>query len=247
MGKHTTDLDLRSATDRATFESLLAEADIFVDGYGFNQLSELTKKRGRGYVYVSENCFGYNKFIDRPGWQQIADCVSGVAWAQGNFMGLDEPCIPPFPMSDYGTGLMGAIATFHALNARATEGGSWHAKVCLVDYDDFLFRLQPYPEEIQTEIRKKFTGPFFDLRHADSTDVFSGRALETMKKAVPRLFEGEDEWSQTWWSEGFNAKVKAIKPVSNVEGIRMGYERATRPNGFDAATWESWEEVKPLK
>ncbi|TDZ41528.1 hypothetical protein CTRI78_v009569 [Colletotrichum trifolii] len=72
----------------------------------------LARERGRGIVYVSENCFGHRgEWSARPGWQQqIADCVSGVAWEQGRFMGLDEPVVPPFPMSDYGTGCLGAVA-----------------------------------------------------------------------------------------------------------------------------------------
>lgn len=101
MGKHTAALNLRLSSDRAIFESLLAEADVLVDGYrhgalerlsyGIKMVKEMASKRGKGMVYVSENCFGYGKWADRPGWQQIADCVSGVAWEQGKFMGLTEP------------------------------------------------------------------------------------------------------------------------------------------------------------
>jgi crotonobetainyl-CoA:carnitine CoA-transferase CaiB-like acyl-CoA transferase len=113
-GKHTCDLDLKSPSDRQTFEELLQSADVVLDGYrpgsldrlgyGPTQIVELIKGRGKGIVYVSEDCFGYQgPWACRPGWQQIADCVTGVAWAQGEFMGLDEPVVPPFPMSDYGT------------------------------------------------------------------------------------------------------------------------------------------------
>ena len=104
LGKHTTNLDLRNATDRKTFEGLLQEADVVFDGYrlgaldrlgyGPKQILELTKSRGRGIVYVAENCFGHvGPWASRPGWQQIADCATGVAWEQGWFMGLDEPVV----------------------------------------------------------------------------------------------------------------------------------------------------------
>lgn len=87
MGKHTTELDLKSAGGRQIFESLLQDADIVVDGYrpdaleklgyGAKALSEMAKKRGKGIVYVNENCFGYEgEWAGRAGWQQIADCVS---------------------------------------------------------------------------------------------------------------------------------------------------------------------------
>lgn len=87
MGKHAAELDLKSPEGRKRFEELVAEADIVVDGYrphaieklGFGPkfLSELAAKRGKGFVYVNVNCFGYEgEWAHRPGWQQIADCVS---------------------------------------------------------------------------------------------------------------------------------------------------------------------------
>lgn len=87
MGKHATDLDLKTQRGRAIFESLLANADIIVDGYrpgaleklgyGPKALADMAAKRGKGIVYVNENCFGYHgDWAGRPGWQQIADCVS---------------------------------------------------------------------------------------------------------------------------------------------------------------------------
>lgn len=113
IGKHAAELDLKTASGREQFEQLLETADVVVDGYrpgaiarlgyGPEQLKSFAEKRGRGFVYVSENCFGYDgEWADRPGWQQIADCVSGLAWAQGRALGREEPVIPPFPMSDYG-------------------------------------------------------------------------------------------------------------------------------------------------
>lgn len=86
MGKHATDLDLKTPEGRAKFEELIADADVVLDGYrpgaiaklgyGTEYLQGLAKKRGYGVVYVNENCFGYQgEWAHRPGWQQIADCV----------------------------------------------------------------------------------------------------------------------------------------------------------------------------
>lgn len=138
---------------------MLEDVDVVVDGYrpdaltrlgyGPSQLTALAKKRGKGIVYVNENCFGYRgEWAYRPGWQQIADCVSGIAWAQGLAMGIGEPMVPPFPMSDYGTGIMGAIAALTGIYKRATIGGSWWGGASLVAYDIYLFRLGMYPQDI---------------------------------------------------------------------------------------------------
>lgn len=87
MGKHATDLDLKTPEGKEVFEKLLEDVDVVVDGYrpgaleklgyGAKALSELAVRRGKGIVYVNENCFGYEgEWAHRPGWQQIADCVS---------------------------------------------------------------------------------------------------------------------------------------------------------------------------
>ena len=67
MGKHTTDIDLKSPEGRKVFEKLLDDVDIIVDGYrpgafeklgyGPQALAEMGKKRGKGIIYVNENCF----------------------------------------------------------------------------------------------------------------------------------------------------------------------------------------------
>lgn len=87
MGKLAADLDLKTETGRKEFEKLLDDVDVIVDGYrpgaldklgyGAEAMAALAKKRGKGIVYVNENCFGYEgEWADRAGWQQIADCVS---------------------------------------------------------------------------------------------------------------------------------------------------------------------------
>ena len=76
-------------------------------------------------------------------------------------------------------------------------------------------------------------------------------ALKGMRAVVPGLFEGE-ECGGRWRSAGYGAvqwkeavEVRCVKPRSNVEGLVLGYSRATRPNGTDEATWEGWEEERP--
>lgn len=250
LGKHAADLDLHNPTDRKTFEALLQEADVVLDGYrpgslerlgyGPKQVVELTKGRGRGIVYVAEDCFGHTgEWAERPGWQQIADCVTGVAWLQGRMMGLDEPVIPPFPMSDYGTGCMGTIAALVGLWNRAKHGGSWHGTTSLCQYDIFLLGLGTYAEELQEELKRTHDKEFFALRHSDSVDEVGRRALKTMQRVHPELFE--DEHFHRAWSEKYNAEIKFVKPVADIEGTWNGFLRCSRPNGSDPASWEGWE------
>lgn len=142
---------------------------------------------------------------------------------------------------------MGAISALIGLYHRATKGGSYHAKVCLVQYDNLLFKLGMYPQDVQNQLREKFAGPYFDLRHNDHTDVFSGAALATLKEVAPELLDNEDEFTETWWSEGYNADVKVVGQVADIEGVETGYYRGSRPNGSDAPSWAGWEFDQPSK
>ncbi|KAB5558590.1 CoA-transferase family III [Coniochaeta sp. 2T2.1] len=291
-GKHTTHLDLKVPHDRAIFDALLAEADVLIDGYrpgaleklgyGPHHLSSLARRRGKGFVYVAEDCFGttthkptsngttpnnnhhhYTRspadLSHRPGWQQIADCATGVAWAQGAFMSLSEPVVPPFPMSDYGTGALGAAAALTGLYNRATQGGSWACRTSLCQYDVFLLKLGAYPEDVQRRIRLAhgFSGGsgdkekggggevpkggsgFFGLRHGDSVDEVGRRALRSMRRNGSAVFaEGMMMEAR---SRGFGGVVRWPREAVRVGGVKVGFVRAGRPNGFDEATWEGWE------
>ena len=209
-------------------------------GYGPQQIVKLLEGRGKGIVYVSEDCFGYQgEWAGRPGWQQIADCVTGVAWAQGEFMGLKEPVVPPFPMSDYGTGCMGAIAALTGLFRRAKEGGSWVGRTSLSQHDIFLLQLGLYDRDVQEQIRQDHDKDFFDLRHSDSVDEVGYRALKSMKRAHPELFD--ERLMQKAWSKCFEEEIRWCRSPVTIGGLRVGFDRASRPNGYDQATWEDWE------
>ncbi|OTB08589.1 hypothetical protein M426DRAFT_71014 [Hypoxylon sp. CI-4A] len=258
VGKHTTSLHLKDPHDVATFETLLETADVIIDGYrpgviaklGYSpeSLAAKAERRGRGIVYVSEDCFGGTEkgaeWAGRPGWQQIADCVTGVAWEQGRFMGLNEPVVPPFPMSDYGTGCVGTIAALSGIYRRATQGGSWVCRTSLSQYDLFLFSLGKYPDAVQAQLRRKHSDHFFELHHNDSVDEISQRALASMKRLHPILFERHT--MQSAYSKAYDGRVNWPKEPLEVDGIKIGHVRPTRPNGYDKPTWEDWERDETL-
>ncbi|KAB5540451.1 CAIB/BAIF family protein [Coniochaeta sp. 2T2.1] len=253
MGKHAAEIDLKTPEGREVFEKLLDQADVVLDGYrpgaieklgyGPQALVQRGIKRGKGYVYVNENCFGYEgEWAYRPGWQQIADCVTGIAWAQGAFMGLDEPVIPPFPISDYGTGVMGAIAALTALHHRATKGGSYHGKVSLIQYDLLLFRAGQYDEATRQALLAQQDEEFFKLRHNHSVDQISGTVLKRMKELYPGFFGDKSPYKETWHSAGYDATVSVVKSVAKIEGVCNSFTRASRPNGTDKPLWNFEDE-----
>ncbi|KAK7951726.1 uncharacterized protein PG986_007454 [Apiospora aurea] len=259
-GKHATSLHLKDPRDRATFEDLLTTADVVIDGYRPGVLASLgyspeslaakAQERGRGIVYVAEDCFGGSGipgalWSHRPGWQQIADCATGVAWEQGWFMGLEEPVVPPFPISDYATGILGTIAALAALHRRAVSGGSWIARTSLAQYDLYLLHaLGPYPLEIQEHLWDTHDHNFFELRHSDSVDEVSARALRSMKRLYPELFR--EGMLHKAFSPGFGGEVAWPKEPLRVTGVTIGHVRPTRPNGYDVPSWDGWERDESL-
>lgn len=152
-------------------------------------------------------------------------------------MGLQEPVVPPFPISDYGTGCMGAIAGLTGLYHRSTEGGSWHGKVSLMEYDLLLFAVGLYDTAMQDQLRKTQGPDFFALRHHDSVDRIGTTTLNGMKKRFPDLFDAS-KYLETWYAQAYDAELKVVKPVAEIEGLDKTFQRASRYNGFDQPSWD---------
>lgn len=267
-GKQCISLDLGVSEDRTKFEKLLEDADVVIDGYrpgsldkwgcGASGLAERAETRGKGYVYVAEDCFGgtddikgrHAEWAHRRGWQQIADCVTGVAWEQGKFMNKDEPVIPPFPMSDYGTGALGCVAALVGLYNRTTKGGSWACRTSLVQYDLFLLSLGVHSDDVQKHLREKHSEEFFEIRYHDSVDRVGQEALKSINRVHSNPFDDES-LMQTALSMGFGgaggADIRWPREAVEIGGLDIGHVRVTRANGDDDDEgWEGWERDKEL-
>lgn len=100
-GKRDTNLDLKTEEGRRIFSVLVKDADILVDGcrpgalerLGFD--SESLRRLSPSLIYMRENCYGFKgPLAHRSGWQQISDCVVGLSYLEGKFLGLQEPVVP---------------------------------------------------------------------------------------------------------------------------------------------------------
>lgn len=152
-------------------------------------------------------------------------------------MGLDEPVVPPFPISDYGTGCMGAITALLGLYHRATKGGSWHGKASLLQYDLLLFKVGLLPAEEQEKLRSWVGPDFLSLRHGNSVDQISGTALRRMREVVPE-FTLNKKYLDHWYSNAYKHDVEAVLPVVEIEGLDISFKRSSRPNGSDQPSWD---------
>jgi crotonobetainyl-CoA:carnitine CoA-transferase CaiB-like acyl-CoA transferase len=134
-GKRSCHLDLEVAGDAERLRALAAGADVFSQGYRGGALArrgfgpeELAERRP-GLVYVTINCYGdAGPWQARPGWEQLAQSVSGIAAAQGP---PGHPELLAAAACDYTTGYLAALGTMAALWRRSHEGGSYHVRVSL--------------------------------------------------------------------------------------------------------------------
>lgn len=100
-GKRDAHVDLKTEEGKKAFAELVKGADVLVDGYRPGVLERLgftsagLREINPRLVYARENCYGFKgPLAHRSGWQQISDCLVGISWLQGKFMGLDEPVVP---------------------------------------------------------------------------------------------------------------------------------------------------------
>ncbi len=143
-GKRQIYIDLNDEAQAETLRGLVREADVFSQGFRMGALArrglspEQLAKLRPGIVYVSENCYGNGgPWGERPGWEQLAQTVTGVAAVQGG----DVPHLTPAAQNDYTTGYFAAMGAMEALYRRATEGGSWHVRVSLSQTSMWYHRL----------------------------------------------------------------------------------------------------------
>ena len=142
-GKRSCFLDLTQADERLQLQQLIEGADVFSQGYRPGAMQKLGLSPAQlaeirpGIIYTSMNCYGYEgPFMNRAGWEQLAQTVTGIAHEQGE----DRPALLPAAACDYTTGYMAAYGTLLALAMRARTGGSYHVRASLCQSGMFLQR-----------------------------------------------------------------------------------------------------------
>jgi hypothetical protein len=135
VGMRSTILD-GSKEDRAKFDRLLKDADVFfsnrrpgyLERYGFTA-EELSQKKP-GLIHAKVVLHGeQGPWSNRVGFDEIGAAVSGVFSIEGT---PTQPKTPPIiPICDNVVGWLGTIGILAALRRRAVEGGSYRVVVSL--------------------------------------------------------------------------------------------------------------------
>ncbi|TVY69867.1 Succinyl-CoA--L-malate CoA-transferase beta subunit [Fusarium oxysporum f. sp. cubense] len=252
-GVRTVDVDLAKEDEVKQLLRLVTDADVFIQGYrpgviakkglSLDNLLEIAGKRGKGIVYVEENCYGPDgPMAQRPGWQQIADAACGCSYVIGRSLGhKDGTCVlPALPVPDMLTGLIGCIGIMMAIRDRARQGGSYHVFASLMAAA--ALHLSPevglYSPEVVQGCKQKFgwddTSP--DLFVLELLDV----VLKAWAKAMPKYF-GEDSPCMCTL-RGDWGEFQVLKPVVQLSDANASpyFSAAPEPNCYCDSAAMAW-------
>jgi crotonobetainyl-CoA:carnitine CoA-transferase CaiB-like acyl-CoA transferase len=169
-GKVTSFVELKSEQGRDKLRELLAEADIFSQGYRPRALAALGFSPGDaarispGIVYVSLSAYGHaGPWAERRGYDSLVQTATGFNHAEGQAAGVEGPKELPAQMLDHATGYLMAFGAMMAKARQAREGGSWHVRVSLAQTGRWLWNLGRVADGFKTEdLKGDAVAPFVE-------------------------------------------------------------------------------------
>ena len=152
-GKLSAQIDLREAGGRAQLKSLLASAQVLLQGYrpgalAARGLDPLSLAQARpGIVVASLSAYGgVGPWAERRGFDSLVQTATGFNLAEAEAAGSASPKALPMQILDYSAGHLLAFGIQAALWRQATQGGSWQVQVSLVDVGHWLRSLGRLPD-----------------------------------------------------------------------------------------------------
>jgi crotonobetainyl-CoA:carnitine CoA-transferase CaiB-like acyl-CoA transferase len=184
-GKLSAFLDLKRDEGRTGLKELLAEADIFSQGYrpralaGLGFSPEEAARINPGIIYVSLSAYGHvGPWAERRGFDSLVQTATGFNQAEGQAAGVDGPKELPAQILDHATGYLMAFGAMMAKARQSREGGSWHVRVSLAQTGRWIWNFGRMAdglatEDLKGEAVKPFVepaqsgfGPLQAIRHA---------------------------------------------------------------------------------
>jgi crotonobetainyl-CoA:carnitine CoA-transferase CaiB-like acyl-CoA transferase len=208
-GKLTSFAELRSEQGQSALRDLLAEADIFSQGYrpralaGLGFSPEDAARINPGIVYVSLSAYGHaGPWAERRGFDSLVQTATGFNHAEGQAAGVEGPKELPAQMLDHATGYLMAFGAMMARARQAREGGSWHVRVSLAQTGRWLWNLGRVADGLKTEdLKGDAVTPFIEevasgfgpLRAVSHSAVLSKTPAFWARPAMP-LGSHKPQW-----------------------------------------------------
>jgi crotonobetainyl-CoA:carnitine CoA-transferase CaiB-like acyl-CoA transferase len=152
LGKRCARLDLRAPEGRATFEALLRDAHVFVNGYRPGALDGLgydaaTRRRlSPGLIDVCLDAYGWTgPWSTRRGFDSLVQMSTGIAAAGMRWRNAEEPVPLPAQALDHATGYLVAAAVVRGVTQRLANASGLEARLSLARTAKFLTDAQASP------------------------------------------------------------------------------------------------------
>jgi crotonobetainyl-CoA:carnitine CoA-transferase CaiB-like acyl-CoA transferase len=174
-GKRSVVLDLTLMQDRATFDALLATADVFVENFRDGQLGkqginvETLRKKYPELVIAGHKGFLSGPYEHRPALDEVVQMMTGLAMMTGS---LEQPKRVGSSVNDIMGGMFGVIGILAALLERQKTGLGKNIRVGL--FENCLFMVAQHM--VQYDITAVPSVPMPDRVHAwPIYDIFNTR------------------------------------------------------------------------
>jgi crotonobetainyl-CoA:carnitine CoA-transferase CaiB-like acyl-CoA transferase len=200
-GKLTSFVELKSEAGQRSLRDLLAQADIFSQGYRPRALAELgfspldAARISPGIVYVSLSAYGHaGPWAERRGFDSLVQTATGFNHAEGRAAGVEGPKELPAQMLDHATGYLMAFGAMMAKARQSQEGGSWHVRVSLAQTGRWLWNLGRVADGFKTtDLKADEISPFIEatpsgfgpLRSVSHSAVLSKTPAFWARQAMP--------------------------------------------------------------
>ena len=157
-GKLSSFVELKSEQGQGVLRDLLAQSDIFSQGYRPHALAALgfspqhAAQINPGIVYVTLSAYGHaGPWADRRGFDSLVQTSTGFNHAEGQAAGVEGPKELPAQMLDHATGYFMAFGAMMAKARQSREGGSWQVRVSLAQTGRWLWNLGRVVDGFKTE------------------------------------------------------------------------------------------------
>jgi crotonobetainyl-CoA:carnitine CoA-transferase CaiB-like acyl-CoA transferase len=169
-GKLTTFIDLKRDEGRSRLNELLAEADVFSQGYRPRALADLgfspeeAARINPGIVFVSLSAYGHvGPWAERRGFDSLVQTATGFNHAEGQAAGIDGPKELPAQILDHASGYLMAFGAMMAKARQSREGGSWHVRVSLAQTGRWIWNLGSVADGLNTkDLKEEAVRPFVE-------------------------------------------------------------------------------------
>jgi crotonobetainyl-CoA:carnitine CoA-transferase CaiB-like acyl-CoA transferase len=164
LGKRTAALELTDSTDRATFEELLASADVLVSGLRADALEHLgyddeaLTAANPGLIFASLDAYGWDgPWRNRRGFDSLVQMSCGIADDGATATSQGEPAPLPVQALDHATGWLLAAAVARALTRRLTHSVTARIQASLIGTANLLYSLTPPNDQPSAPTPDDFT------------------------------------------------------------------------------------------